>query len=443
MDSTPSKQLSVTFSLTHGSPPAGSHITSPPNPDKPLAVNAGGDPGHRPPILSLPSSHDRMSHDRLPEPTRDKHHHRHLLFDGAALDATRLRTRHKHKHSKSREGRFPRIMNPIAATGAKGLLPAWSGGRDKEGDADNGLLRPITRETTRSRWGSESTVGYGTGSRKGSLLNDVDVGNKLGLIRPRDIRSAEDLEQVRERRKQGEEFLRSALSFIGTLATDITRRLDYTYYNLLEKIAALNSTMSSFQELSDSTSTLFADFEHETKNLEQDIRKQLVELKGFEPQIQKVESLEERMRVGRTRASALSDRLEAMRAEIDHWEKREMEFQTRVNRRLRIFWAVVIVVVLTAAIVLVIQNWSTAKSSGAEILTGAAVLANGSSHMILQGIKSQSHTFVPNDPEERSFRRPTDHSPEICSSAIPTTTPDLSLKAMPTTQDSLQIFDEL
>ncbi|KAL5364505.1 hypothetical protein BJX96DRAFT_157451 [Aspergillus floccosus] len=362
----PAKQLSAALPLTHGSPAAGNQTSTPSNPDT------------RPAAEQL-SRYDRDDRDGLAsaappreKPEKPEKQHRHLIFDTAALDAARLRPRHKHKHSKSRDGRFPRLMNPIASSAggsAKALFPVWSSGREKDSDADNGLLRPITRETTRSRWGSESTVGFGTGSRKGSLLEDMDVGTKLGLIRPQDIRSVDDLEQVRDRRKQGEEFLRSALSFIGTLATDITRRLDYTYYNLLEKIAALNTTMASFQELSDSTTTLLADFERETTSLEKEVRKQIGELREFQPQIQRIENLEQRMRAGRTRASALSDRLEAMRAEIDRWEKREVEFQTRVNRRLRIFWAVVAAAILTAVIALAIQNWST--GSGAEMFAQA------------------------------------------------------------------------
>ena len=98
-------------------------------------------------------------------------------------------------------------MNPIASSAsARGLLPQWSGGREKESDPDDGLalLRPVTRETTRSRWGSESTTGLGTGSRKGSILDEIDRNNHLGLIRRQEVRSLDDLEQVRERRKQGE-----------------------------------------------------------------------------------------------------------------------------------------------------------------------------------------------------------------------------------------------
>lgn len=156
-------------------------------------------------------------------------------------------------------------------------------------------------------------------------------------------------------------YLRTALSSIGTQATDVTRRLDYTYYNLLEKITALNATIASFQELSDSASTLLNDFERETAGLDQEIRKQINELKGFEPHVQKADALEERMKAGRRRVEDLGNRLEVVRQEIDSWERREAEWQTRVSRRLRIFWMIVTSAVLVLALAIILQNWPTSQ----------------------------------------------------------------------------------
>ncbi|KAJ5112078.1 hypothetical protein N7532_000123 [Penicillium argentinense] len=272
-------------------------------------------------------------------------------LDPLGLDGTKTR----HKHSKSRELRLPRPMSHLASSAsARGLLPTWSG-RDKERDSDesHGLLRPMTRETTRSRWGSEST----SRSRRGSLLDVPEQHERLGPIRRQEIRSMEDLEAVKKRRKMGEEYLRSALSSIGTQATDVTRRLDYTYYNLLEKITALNSTIGSFQDLSDSAATLLADFDHETSTLDQEIRKQIIELKNFEPQSQKADALQERMNQGRKRVEDLGARLESVKSDIDSWERREMEWQERTSRRLRIFWAVIGGAFFACILAWFLQNW--------------------------------------------------------------------------------------
>jgi tetrahydromethanopterin S-methyltransferase subunit B len=142
----------------------------------------------------------------------------------------------------------------------------------------------------------------------------------------------------------------------------LTRRLDYTYYNLLEKITALNSTIGLFQELSDSASNLLNDFERETAGLDQEIRKQINDLKGFQPQIQKADALDERMKKGRQRVEELGKRLEAVRQQIDSWEERETEWQTRISRRLRIFWGIVCSAFLVLVLALVVQNWPTISS---------------------------------------------------------------------------------
>lgn len=137
---------------------------------------------------------------------------RHLTID-TNLDLGRSRSprprpHYKHRHSKSRDGRFPRTMSQIASSaGAKGLLPTWSGGnKEKERDGDDGLLRPITRETTRSRLGSDSTgyLGSGSRSRRGSFLEGVEQNDRIGPTRRQEVRSMEDLEQVKSRRKHGE-----------------------------------------------------------------------------------------------------------------------------------------------------------------------------------------------------------------------------------------------
>ncbi|GFF97548.1 hypothetical protein IFM53868_09174 [Aspergillus udagawae] len=253
----------------------------------------------------------------------------------------------------------------VTPADARGSLPIWTGAQGL-GEDDDKLLKPMTRETTRSRWGSDSTTWLVSGNGKGTLLDGKHSNQRTDSLTAHDVRSLEDLELVKFRRQQGEEYLRSALSTIGTLATDITRRLDYTYYSLLEKIAALTSTFASFQELSDSASTIFNDFERETSVLDGDIRRQIGDLKDFQPQMRKIERLEQRMRSGKTKADALGKRLEAIRNQIDLWEKREVEWQTRVGRRLRIFWVVVALTVLVFFIVLISQKSSATCVPGFE-----------------------------------------------------------------------------
>ncbi|KAJ5689791.1 hypothetical protein N7462_004183 [Penicillium macrosclerotiorum] len=354
---TPPRATSATLPLTHGSA-----LNSRPN-DQPTSQGPFAGQGESARADRRSSRHPHHIHHGTDQPPSPDSAHPDSrprstvkpLFEPLGPDAPK--PHHRHKHSKSRELRLPRPMSQLASSAsARGLLPTWSRERDREGD--DGLLRPITRETTpRSRWGSDSTSGVGSSSRKGSLLDTQESHERLGPIRRQEIQSMNDLEQVKKRRKQGEEYLRSALSSIGTLATDVTRRLDYTYYNLLEKITALNSTIGSFQELSESASTLLNNFERETAGLDQEIRKQINDLKGFEPQIRKADALEERMKNGRQKVETLSKRLESVRHEIDRWEQRETEWQSRISRRLRIFWATVVGALVVLILALLLQNW--------------------------------------------------------------------------------------
>lgn len=220
-------------------------------------------------------------------------------------------------------------------------------------------------------------------------------------------------------------YLRSALVSIGTLATETTRRLDYTYYNLLEKITALNTTIGSFQGLADSTSTLFNEFEREVAGMYQEINRQIGELGEFQPQLEKIEALEERMKRSREKAEALEGRLEKMKDEVSSWEKKEVEWQSRVNRRLRIFWSVVVTATLALVIAVVVQNWPLIDSSQARLQT--TLLDNQTSDIPLH----RDSTAIPKMNGQKS--KPNFDHRQTASAA----------GASPTEADPLRVFDEL
>lgn len=219
-------------------------------------------------------------------------------------------------------------------------------------------------------------------------------------------------------------YLRSALVSIGSLATDITRRLDYTYYNLLEKITALNTTITSFQGLADSTTEIYNEFDREVASMDQEIRRQVGELQEFQPQLEEIGVLEDRMKRSRQRAEALEGRLEMMRKDIDRWEKRETAWQTRIGRRLRTLWGVVGTAVLAVVVTVVVQNWPVLGSSS-EAGAQSTTLANGSSRAI-------PHLSGRNDVPKWS-RHSNPHPGPTSQNA----------GASPTDSDPLRVFDEI
>lgn len=105
------------------------------------------------------------------------------------------------------------MHHPSRKAGDEGLLSTYRG-QDSD---DDGLLRPITRETTRSRWGSEPTC-LGTGSRRSSILDGIDKDIRLGSIKRREeIQSMDDLQRVRDQRGRGEEYVHQIPDFLGAL----------------------------------------------------------------------------------------------------------------------------------------------------------------------------------------------------------------------------------
>ncbi|KAK2759035.1 hypothetical protein FQN54_003134 [Arachnomyces sp. PD_36] len=188
----------------------------------------------------------------------------------------------------------------------------------------------------------------------------------------------EDMEAEKLKRKKGEEYLRSSLSSIATLSTEITRRLDYTYYNLLEKLASLQSTVTSFQELSDLTTRLEADFENEASQLDKDSRRQIDELKGTDAHLKRIEALESRMTAGREKVEKLEKRLQVVREKIDGWERREGEWQARVSRRLRILWAVMGTLFIVSLAASIAQRWPSTSPLEPEASTRVEKFTNES-----------------------------------------------------------------
>lgn len=136
----------------------------------------------------------------------------------------------------------------------------------------------------------------------------------------------------------------------------------------------MNATIASFQELSESAASFLNDFERETATLDTGVRKQIIELKGFEPQSEKAAALEERMRVGREKFEDLGKRLKDVRCEIESWERRELEWQERISRRLRIFWAVVGSAVLVVLLGIFLRNWPEGREGDSGLGLGSGLV---------------------------------------------------------------------
>ena len=126
--------------------------------------------------------------------------------------------------------------------------------------------------------------------------------------------------------------LRSSLQSLSDQSLKTSRRLDDTYYSLLERLAQCRQTINGLQELSNLTNELHHNFQSDTKELAEDIEGQYEGFHNFEQQQEQVSVLENRIKVGKEKAEALGHRLDEARRRVDARAKLEEELEVRNTR---------------------------------------------------------------------------------------------------------------
>ncbi|KAG9231172.1 hypothetical protein BJ875DRAFT_487251 [Amylocarpus encephaloides] len=158
-----------------------------------------------------------------------------------------------------------------------------------------------------------------------------------------------EVEEEREKGAQRATQVRTSLLDLHTLSNSTTRRLDNTYYTVLEKLSALQNTISSMKELTGMTKTLNEEFEQESEEIASEVNGHLTGFGRFEEQERKITTLQERVKQGRDKVGTLGKRVHAVRERVEGWERAEFEWQEKTRKRMKMMWilmsAVAVVVV--------------------------------------------------------------------------------------------------
>ena len=126
--------------------------------------------------------------------------------------------------------------------------------------------------------------------------------------------------------------LRTAVQSLSEQSLKTSRRLDDTYYTLLEKVSSLRQTIASLQDLCNLTKELHETFESDTKGLVEETQSQFEGFNNFEAQQGQVSALEERIRVGKEQADTLMARLADARNRVESRAKLETEREATISR---------------------------------------------------------------------------------------------------------------
>ncbi|KAI6785547.1 uncharacterized protein J7T54_005881 [Emericellopsis cladophorae] len=195
---------------------------------------------------------------------------------------------------------------------------------------------------------------------------DISRPVPLGHIRGESVNVVTQVNGDEEARTKGEALrretdkaehradgLKRSIVELNTFSSTATRRLDETYYAVLEKTSALQNTIMALKDLAEGSKEIYGTFETEASELESDIRRQLDGLGSFEGQENKIKSLQSRIGEGRRRMRDLSARVDAVRERVESWERADQAWQDKTRRRLKVAWKVVFIFILAAVTLLV------------------------------------------------------------------------------------------
>jgi hypothetical protein len=248
------------------------------------------------------------------------HHHTHL---------------HRNHHSKDKEAQtaHPNLQPHESGTKSEGVTPEQS--------------RP--------------------GSRRNSLYGDMASWD----WRERERRPVKDSEvkEEKERSLLRATELRNAITGLNDLPNNTTRRLDNTYYSVLEKLSALQSTIVSMKELAVLTRQLNEEFGTESEEVVRDVEGQLEGFEDFEEQRRRIQDLQTRVMDGRDKIKTLGTRVDIVKEKVEGWEKAEGEWQNRTRKRLRMLW-IMIAVTGVAVLALMGMRYTPARNQAIEALKG-------------------------------------------------------------------------
>lgn len=157
---------------------------------------------------------------------------------------------------------------------------------------------------------------------------------------------------------EAEDEMRSRVNEITTIGVDMTRRLDYGYYNLLEKVNNLVGTITSFQSLSKQTGQLVHNFDKESHRLDTDTRHRADAFREtFQAREQRASALSERGKTASRRAEDLSQRLENARTILKSWEQREASSRRAWDRVNTVCWYTLVSIALLFLALILAKEW--------------------------------------------------------------------------------------
>lgn len=158
--------------------------------------------------------------------------------------------------------------------------------------------------------------------------------------------------------------LKQSLMDLNSFSTTMTKRLDDTYYSVLEKMSTLQNTVIAMKDLAGNSHDMCESFDKDSRDLESDIIRQLSAAGHFEEQQRRISSLQKRIHQGRDRIETLSSRVDVVQKRVERWEQADKQWQEKTRKRLKIIWSVTTVLALIFIAFMVGLNYANVDGEG-------------------------------------------------------------------------------
>ncbi|KAK3943738.1 hypothetical protein QBC46DRAFT_376989 [Diplogelasinospora grovesii] len=243
-------------------------------------------------------------------------------------------------------------------------------GKEKERDALSPVPQPamplgqprLSLDASRSE-GMTPNLTPNASRRTSILLTATDDSNNPAVVASTSDRSSppnktsKEQEFTTELQKAAarETGLKKTLNELETFSTATARRLDETYYSVLEKLGMLHSTLVALKEIAGLSVEMNDNFSREVQEMEVEVTSQLDAFGQFEDQQHRIETLQNRIQAAKDKIKALSERVDIVRDRIESWERADREWQERTRKRLKAIWVVTSLVVFIILLLFVIS----------------------------------------------------------------------------------------
>lgn len=144
--------------------------------------------------------------------------------------------------------------------------------------------------------------------------------------------------------------LKKSLAELAAFSSSTNRRLNETYYIVLQKLTALQHTILALKDLAHDSTTTNDGFIAESQSVLAEAQAHLDAFGDFSEQQTRVQALQDRVHGGRERIAALSARVDVVRQRVETWERADREWQEKTRRRLKIVWGFVMGLALALAV---------------------------------------------------------------------------------------------